>query len=463
MAKVIDFRRASRENRGRSKGKRQVGGVDSIDPDVLKHAAPEKPQQRRISPLLPFAEQISIGKSFKIIVGNIDFDKRPETPEGPRVMGPAFNVTKRLIGNLRSNSPRAKQGDVLLTIERAREERARDPEPGSLAAVLGLRSEAGEETEKRPSKYHVGRSYREVGPELDGCLLARGVIALRPKDRSVSAQELTRFLRLYGFGVYADEVVDWPILGEGGDAVRDVVQRLRAASIPVIPADLIEALDEFFMAGEEESHNPPNLTELLRSRSQIEMHRSVARLRARTYALRQSIDECDSLPYLIRNFYPFPLAFRYRATQMFPQPAERYHEQLAFVEGILAFLASVALSLIEPAPGVLVTEDRKPVRFSCGHWLNAFEGARKRLAPCSHPDLPGALGLLSLRKFVELVNRRNDLAHTRVPTTRLGEEERKLKKLIEECLEELAFFVRFRLIRILPNFTTDRRTNRVIH
>lgn len=448
MAKVIDFRRAhdnwaSLADRRCSERKRRA--------------------ESRVSTLLPFVKQISVGISFRVIIGNIDLDERPDTAEGHRVIGPRFDVTKRLIGDLRSNSPRAKHGDVLLTLVRERtvEELA--------AAMVGLgpRSEARIRPEKRASKFRVGGDYREVGPDLDGCLLARGVIALRSKNRSVPAQELTRFLLLYRkLRYFADDVADWPIIGVRGDAVRDVVQRLRAASIPVVPADLIECLDDAFIAEQEEFNSKPHLTELLRSRSQIEMYRSLARLSARTYALRQAIDECGSLPYLIRNFYPYPLAFRYRAIQTFAHPAERLREQVAFVEGILAFLASVALKLIEPAPGVLVGEGRKFVRFSCGDWLAAFKGATKRLAPSNRLDLSDALGLLSLRKFEKLealVNARNKEAHRPAPTQFLGEEEKRLEKLIEDCLEELAFFVRFRLFRILDALRTDRRTNSIVH
>jgi hypothetical protein len=61
----------------------------------------------------------------------------------------------------------------------------------------------------------------------------------------------------------------------------------------------------------------------------------------------ESVVRAKSLDFQIANFYPFPIAYGYRLISGMFDPRERYTEQLRIAENLLAFLASVSLTLLQ--------------------------------------------------------------------------------------------------------------------
>jgi len=75
----------------------------------------------------------------------------------------------------------------------------------------------------------------------------------------------------------------------------------------------------------------------------------VQALRRKGELLSRSLLRADDLGFQVANFYPFPIAYGYRLLASISNPTDLYKEQLRVGENILAFLASVAMSLIQPA------------------------------------------------------------------------------------------------------------------
>jgi hypothetical protein len=170
------------------------------------------------------------------------------------------------------------------------------------------------------------------------------------------------------------------------------------------------------------------------------------------------------MDFQVRNFYPYPLAYPYRTLSGFTVPSDLYREQLRLAEGILAFLASIALALVKQEDrskcGIDLAQYARP-GISPGHWKELSQKATRPFDTYTNNRLAQSLHFLwhdrSKRKFRERIDRlieaKNDFKHDRGPKT--DEEVEKaaenLATTLAECLADLAFFTEhpIRLVRDL--------------
>jgi hypothetical protein len=117
---------------------------------------------------------------------------------------------------------------------------------------------------------------------------------------------------------------------------------------------------------------------------------------------------------LIKTFYPFPIAFPYRALSPLHN-RDLLDGQFRATECLLAFVGSLALALNRPAPSELVKAFAECHNFSDGKWLGLGRKASKMLGSAAGRDLPDGLRLLFDGRFNkqagELVELRNDYHH----------------------------------------------------
>jgi hypothetical protein len=418
--------------------------------------------------LLHFRPQITIGEHFEIILGQEITGERVASLTGPRVIehaGAGFEVSQDGFANFPPNQQFTREGDLLLTLGQSR----RLTHAGLLSAILGNQSPSQESDsvptgDRSRDRLCVRGPIKKVEGATRGCLIGRDVILLRPKDHLACADILLRFFHLANFSSFGPW--EWLEKATGATSGSDLVGLLREVCIPVVPDDIADVLEENHVAFDELSHAEPDVMGLLECRNRGEFDRHLLRLRAENYALSQAREASSSRPYLIRNFYPFPIAFPY-----YVLAAHQGHallvEQLRVAESLFAFVASLALALSSPASGELPKAFSERRNFSDGIWLEIGRTAIKTLDSADHGDLADGLKLLFGGIFPEradrLVKLRNDYHHNRIDNARISDKTSEISTLLATCFDELAFIVRFPLFRICDGVKVDRLSRRFIH
>ena len=120
---------------------------------------------------------------------------------------------------------------------------------------------------------------------------------------------------------------------------------------------------------------------------------AVRQLRSDADILARSLGETESLTYRVRNFYPFPLAYRYRELDSLSDVRERHKALLDVAENTLAFLGSLGLALALDA-GALSTDDTARFRalwqggLTIGNWEMLARGTAKAIRVHQRPVSP---------------------------------------------------------------------------
>lgn len=165
------------------------------------------------------------------------------------------------------------------------------------------------------------------------------------------------------------------------------------------------------------------------------------------------IEPRDELEQRISDSYPYPLARGYRSLTRTVDPRDLYREQLRFAENLLAFLASVSLTLLKE-------EDRESsgldIRslwsggISPGHWKKIIQHCSKVFA--GYRDVPLATAIHGLkiaseqrgfgRDAIELIRAKNDYKHDRGPTSLedIAAASEEVREKLRRCMEALSFF-----------------------
>ena len=180
----------------------------------------------------------------------------------------------------------------------------------------------------------------------------------------------------------------------------------------------------------------------------------IQELMRRSRLIAASLEAIDHPDFQITNFYPFPLAFRYRMLDSKTDPRELYLEQLRFAENILAFLGSISLALhVHQNDRDRIAIDRFFQKgISAGDWREILNRTCKSFRASEHPLLRSLyrleIGLQQkgLGKHIdELIQARNDLHHNRGPVTEDDFEQGSeiLKNHLQAVIERLAFFTDF--------------------
>jgi hypothetical protein len=181
---------------------------------------------------------------------------------------------------------------------------------------------------------------------------------------------------------------------------------------------------------------------------------AVQDLRRKGELLSRSLLRADDLGFQVANFYPFPIAYGYRLLASISNPTDMYTEQLRVGENILAFLASVAMSLIQASDRANVGLDVCDVwdgGASPGHWRDITAKCCKVLSTYKDHSLAASIVGLHItaekRGFGSAIQRiitaKNDFKHDRGPRTEEEFEDatKDLQRMLDECIKALGFFM----------------------
>ncbi len=176
----------------------------------------------------------------------------------------------------------------------------------------------------------------------------------------------------------------------------------------------------------------------------------------------------ENLKHLISASYPFPLAFGFRSLMSVVDPRDLYREQLRFAENILAFLASVSLSLLKEQDRDQAGIDPKDYwrsGISPGDWKDIIGRCSKVFA--TYEDNPLALGISRLNIRAEkkgfgqdvsaLIRAKNDYKHDRGPNVLedFFEASQEAQDRLRRCMEALSFLADHP-IRQVEDFNVSR-------
>lgn len=191
------------------------------------------------------------------------------------------------------------------------------------------------------------------------------------------------------------------------------------------------------------------------------------------------IEHSYDLSYQIQHIYPYPIAYSYRFSLAEFSRDKQYKEQLRLAENILAFLASVSLSLLKP-------EDRSVLRkkqqastskedcledflrggISPGDWKKITVLCKKKFAQNPTNLLEQALSRFDSKKkqngvqLDTLVVNKNNFKHDRGPSTdaELLIAVNAMKEHVDSIFTEISFFTRFPIL-LVRDLDKKRRTS----
>lgn len=155
----------------------------------------------------------------------------------------------------------------------------------------------------------------------------------------------------------------------------------------------------------------------------------IAELRRHGRVLSSGLDRAAEFEYCVSNFYPYPISFPFRALQSQTVPAEQYQAQLRLAENILAFLASVSLSIASDKADLNKTGvDLKDIWIggaSPGHWKEIIRKCGIYFQSCTDNTLAMRINQLDIaatgkpfwQHIANLIGTKNDFKHDRGPTS----------------------------------------------
>jgi type I restriction enzyme M protein len=207
-------------------------------------------------------------------------------------------------------------------------------------------------------------------------------------------------------------------------------------------------------------------------------------LNVEAQVLAGSLVQVEELDFQVRNFFPYPLAYAYRTLSAIQEPTLLYAEQMRVVENILAFVATVGLSLAAHV-GALARPDNTSVTserltgiwrggISPGDWQALGRDSARLMRPeANHPAVDGFASLWFkgrgsresdfARMTRELVGLRNAYAHNRGPATpyEFERSSKELQESIDRVLRLLSLFVQYPL-RFVQDLNIDWRTSEAV-
>ena len=194
---------------------------------------------------------------------------------------------------------------------------------------------------------------------------------------------------------------------------------------------------------------------------------AVQDLRRKGEVLSRSLLRADDLSFQVANFYPFPIAYGYRLLASISNPTDLYKEQLRVAENILAFVASVAMSLIQAGDRASVGLDVRDVwdrGASPGHWRDIIGKCCKVLNTYRDHSLASSIVRLNImtvkRGFGAAIERliiaKNDFKHDRGPRTEedFGAATKEVQQTLDACIKALAFFTEHPIRQVVDSDVT---------
>ncbi len=182
----------------------------------------------------------------------------------------------------------------------------------------------------------------------------------------------------------------------------------------------------------------------------------------------------SELDYRISSAYPFPLAFGFRSLASVVDHRDLYREQLRVAENMLAFIGSIALSLLEEEDRGEAEIDPKEywlTGISPGDWKDIVARCSRVLAKYEDNSLASDLKKLNIRSekkgfgsdVAALIRVKNDYKHDRGPVVLedIADASKETQERLRRCMEALAFLTAHP-IRQVEDFDVGRRGGGVI-
>lgn len=183
-------------------------------------------------------------------------------------------------------------------------------------------------------------------------------------------------------------------------------------------------------------------------------------------------DEGSSDPPILgrvpRN-YPLPLSYSYRLVEAEVEPLRILKETYRSAEGLIAFLASMSLALLEN-PTSKVKSRLKTRGATFGSWYVTFRDTaslldeRKGALYISIKELLGKEENTAFAQNMKwLIDRRNDFHHRDLPVGKetdllIGEARRRL----EECIQETSILFDYHSLRLVLDYDAVRNSEKMI-
>jgi hypothetical protein len=208
---------------------------------------------------------------------------------------------------------------------------------------------------------------------------------------------------------------------------------------------------------------------------------SSAALQSRLREIRQhsksvaaSIEQAESFPFQIRNFYPYPLAYPYRLLVGINNPVQLYGQQLRVAENVLAFLTSVALALIDERDRVNCNIDLPRYwqgGINPGQWREISQKAVLVLDNYKNHRLAQSMSALwadtgkkgFFQRMDVLIKLKNDMKHDRGPKTEddFSDATRSTGEILVQTMHDIAFLTEHP-IRLVQDMDVARGTRSVV-
>jgi hypothetical protein len=169
----------------------------------------------------------------------------------------------------------------------------------------------------------------------------------------------------------------------------------------------------------------------------------------------------DELEHRISTSYPYPLASEYRSLTAGGDPRDLYREQLRFAENILAFLASVSLSILKKEDRGKAGLDFKKYwagGISPGDWKEIIQRCSKVFDKYKDVSLATAIRELNIgsekkdfgHDVKELIMAKNDYKHDRAQTDLASMEYASIQvhEKLRRCMKALAFLTEYPILKV---------------
>lgn len=321
-----------------------------------------------------------------------------------------------------------------------------------------------------------------IEPELSGIFISRGVYAIRLYQ---DYQHLARYIIEFFNSDIGQSMISSTTNGFGISRIRR--SELQQLDIPIPDKSIIDLLNNLhnvesqFIDRVDKTRNLRHRLFNIQDEEKVSME--LRNLNTEAHILATSLVQSDSLEFQIRNFYPFPIAFAYRALSTIREPAILYIEQLRVAENILAFLGSIGLILASYSNLLNNNQQTLTRDHLKGYWQGGISpGNWRELGRRSATILRTNTEFAILQGFTALwfkgrgskesafastldkvIGYKNDFKHDRGPAS--PHEYIEANNLMKECLDQimgpLAFFIQ-NPIRLVLHVRAQRKTKYAI-
>lgn len=299
----------------------------------------------------------------------------------------------------------------------------------------------------------------------DRLLASDRLLVLRVTDSSVTPEYLLEYLN----STLAKRLIEGRYAGAG--ALMLNARGLGSVPVPIVDKTLALDLRQIGVLEATLRKTADELNTQRRSlfdaKNQARFNESVQGLLRKGELLSRSAIRASELEFQVANFYPFPIAYGYRLLASITNPTDLYKEQLRIGENILAFLASVAMSLVQPSDRASVELDVSAIwdgGASPGHWREIIGKCSKVLS--TYKDHPLASNIVRLNISAEkrgfgaavkaLITAKNDFKHDRGPRTEedFATATKSTQETLKGCIRALAFFTEFPIRQVVDHDVT---------